>query len=160
MSVRTLRNDFIKVLSASKGYLLVLDSMDNKIERIGGTVSWRCNNPGNLKYGKFSKNFDAIGKDHIGHAVFPTLNHGKDAQYNLLFSQNSRYYNMSLIDAINRYAPSYDSNNPDKYCNYLCKKANVDRDDILGNLSEKQKEYIIEYMTIYEGYKEGKEKII
>lgn len=33
--------------------------------RIGGSRSWRNNNPGNLEYGKFAKQHGAIGTDAL-----------------------------------------------------------------------------------------------
>ena len=163
MSVRELVSDFrIKlVLKSRKGYLLILTEDGEDVERIGGSVAWRCNNPGNLKNGKFSKFYGSIGQDFIGHAIFPSLSEGKIAQYNLLFSPNSRYYNMNLEDAINRYAPYGDANNdPDKYISYISRNANIDRYEILSDLSEEQRNDMIKYMSIFEGYKEGKDNFI
>lgn len=163
MTVRELEEGLVikRVLSSKRGYLSVLTESGEEVERVGGTVAWRCNNPGNLKNGKFSINYGSIGEDHIGHAVFPTLEHGRNAQYNLLFNENSRYYSLTLEKAINRYAPAGDANNePDKYINYISKKAGIERNDVLGELTEQQKYDMIKYMSIFEGYKEGKDNYI
>lgn len=164
MSVRELFSDGLnikKVLESRRGYIRVLTESGEEVERVGGTVAWRCNNPGNLKNGRFSKSYGSIGEDYIGHAVFPTLEQGRNAQYNLLFNENSRYFSLTLEKAINRYAPAGDANNePDKYINYISRNANIDSNDILGELSEEQKNDMIKYMSIFEGYKEGRDNYI
>lgn len=164
MSLRELVSDGLhikRVLESRRGYLRVLTDDNEEVERIGGTVAWRCNNPGNLKNGRFSKSYGAIGEDFIGHAVFPTLREGREAQYNLLFSPRSRYYDMTLIAAISRYAPYGDyDNNPDKYARYISRKANININDVLSSLSEDQKNDMIKHMSIYEGYKEGRDNYI
>ena len=68
---------------------------------------------------------------------------------------------MNLEDAINRYAPYGDANNdPDKYISYISRNANIDKYDILSDLSEEQRNDMIKYMSIFEGYKEGKDNFI
>jgi len=147
-----------KVISAKKGLLVVKDSNGTKFKRSSGTVAWRCNNPGNLKNGPFSRSMGSIGQDHIGHAVFPTREHGLQAQFVLLFGEDSRYYNMTLKDAIRRYAPSGDANNePDKYSRWLSNKTDIDLNTKLKTLSQEKRVALLESMHIYEGYKEGKD---
>ena len=63
MSVRELFSDGLnikKVLESRRGYIRVLTESGEEVERVGGTVAWRCNNPGNLKNGRFSKSYGAI----------------------------------------------------------------------------------------------------
>lgn len=149
--------EIVKVLQARRGFLQVEMSDGTVISRTGGTVSWRCNNPGNIKHGKFASGCGSIGKDHIGHAVFPTLDHGKNAQYMLLFSEQSRYYSMQVDDAIYRYAPESDGNDPEVYINFITRNIGINRNATLSQLTEDQRNDMIDIMTKFEGYKVGKD---
>ena len=73
----------------------------------GGTVAWRNNNEGNLRPGALSSS--RIGVDKKNFAVFATPEDGRSAKKYLLFSSSS-YKNLSLKDAIKRYAPGSDNN--------------------------------------------------
>ena len=50
---------------------------------VGGTRSWRNNNPGNLRYTNWTKNHGAIGKDGDGFAIFPDVETGNQAKGDL-----------------------------------------------------------------------------
>jgi hypothetical protein len=147
-----------KVISAKAGELVVLDEDDNTIRRKGGTVAWRCNNPGNLKFGPFAQSMGAVGKDALNHAVFATDEHGLQAQYVLLFDENSPYWNLTLLDAIKRYAPTGDgNNNPIKYQTYITGKTGIAANTKIKNTTIEQKLKMLEAMGVYEGYKAGKD---
>lgn len=147
-----------KVISSKRGQLIVEDEDGVKIRRQGGTVAWRCNNPGNLKMGPFSKSMGALGEDAGGHAVFKTKEHGIQAQYVLLFAPESRYYEMTLRDAIARYAPVGDaSNEPYKYATYLSNKTGIPLDQKFKTISVDNRMKLLETMWVYEGYKEGRD---
>lgn len=64
--------------------------------RTGGTVAWRNNNPGNIKYGRNAKAAGAIGKHDKGFAIFPSYEAGFQGMTNVL--QNE--YGTSTIDAM------------------------------------------------------------
>lgn len=145
----------LSVIDCGRGFIEVLTTGNKKYRRQSGTVSWRCNNPGNLKYGKFTSALCAVGKDHIGHAVFPTYDFGKIAQYMLLFSQQSVYYKMTLTDAICRYAPTSDGNDPIKYASFLAHSIGITTETKLSSLSSSQRSDLIEAMKTFEGYKQG-----
>lgn len=145
-----------KVLSAPRGSLTVEDTDGKKYKLSGGTVAWRCNNPGNLKYGIFAEKYNAIGKDYGGHAVFPTIDHGTLAHYMLLFGEKSVYYNMTLISAINRYAPTSDGNDPSKYANFLSKKLNLPITIKIKDIPLEKRSMLVFVMHEYEGFKTGK----
>ena len=146
-----------KVVSAKKGEIVVIDEESgNTIKRKGGTVAWRCNNPGNVKNGPFAKSMGSVGQDHIGHAVFKSNDHGIQAQFVLLFNEDSPYWNLTLLDAIKRYAPVGDaSNEPTKYQMYITKHTGIPATKKLKNLTHDEKMKMLHYMWIYEGYKEG-----
>lgn len=148
-----------KVLDSKAGYLKVEDEDGNIYERKGGTVAWRCNNPGNLKLGPFAKSMGAIGQDAGGHAVFTTKDHGIQAQFVLLFDEKSPYWNLTLLDAIKRYAPTGDANNqPSKYQGYITNKTKIPATKKLKSLTHNEKMAMLEAMWIYEGYKEGTDR--
>lgn len=147
--------DIIRVLIADPG-MIVCEMQDGSVvKRSEGTVAWRCNNPGNLKFGPFAKQYGAISHDHGGHAVFPNLEMGTYAHSQLLFSPDSRYYNLTLIDAIKRYAPESDGNNPWAYQRYITNKTGVGPSRLLRTLNAEEREGMLACMRLFEGYKVG-----
>ena len=146
-----------KVISGKKGELVVVDHEGNKWKRSGGTVAWRCNNPGNLKDGPFSRSMGSLGKDHIGHAVFPTVEHGEQAHYTLLFRPASPYWNLTISDALKRYAPASDGNDPQNYINYICGKVGCHPTTKIKTLTHTEKLDMMKYMAVFEGWKQGKD---
>lgn len=147
--------DIIRVLIADPG-MIVCEMQDGSVvKRSEGTVAWRCNNPGNLKFGPFAKQYGAISHDHGGHAVFPNLEMGTYAHSQLLFSPDSRYYNLTLIDAIKRYAPESDGNNPWAYQRYITNKTGVAANRVLKTLNGEEREGMLACMRLFEGYKPG-----
>lgn len=145
-----------KVLGVGKGYVDAQYDTKKRYRRSGGTVAWRCNNPGNVKYGKFAVRYGAVGHDTGGHAVFPTVDHGEKARYGLLFNEDSRYYNLTLQKAISIYAPTSDGNDPGSYVNFLLKGATYKKTQKLMTFTEDQRQYLLKRMALMEGYKIGK----
>ena len=117
----------------------------------GGTVSWRNNNEGNLRPGSLSSN--RIGVDKKNFAVFATPEDGYNAKRNLLFTSNS-YCNLTLKQAIAKYAPRSDNNNPTQYANYIITKCNI-VDKQMNKYSSDEQTRIMNAMKIQEGYKVG-----
>lgn len=144
-----------KVLRVGKGYIEVEYDNKKRYRRSGGTVAWRCNNPGNVKYGKFAVRYGAVGHDTGGHAVFPTVDHGEKARYGLLFNEDSRYYKLTLQKAISIYAPTSDGNDPDSYVNFLLKGATYKKTQKLMDFTEDQRLFLLIRMALMEGWKEG-----
>jgi hypothetical protein len=72
--------------------------------RGGGTVSWRNNNPGNLRGAP-----DQVGRAH-GFAVFSDEAAGEAAMRDLL--SNELYASKSIDQAISDYAPAFENNTP------------------------------------------------
>lgn len=74
--------------------------------RVGGSLSWRHNNPGNIKMGAFAEKYGAVqgqkATDGGYFAVFPTLESGKQAMTELL--RGSGYSNLTLDAAMKRYS--------------------------------------------------------
>lgn len=145
---------YTSVISSNKQFMYV-NTTEGKRKYWGGTLAWRNNNPGNLKNTNFSKGQGSIGEDYRGHAVFPTYAVGKKAHYNLLFSGTTSYADLTVEQAVYRYAPSSDGNQPKNYLNYICKAASVAKTSRLAKLTEKQKEGMIQAMFVMEGFKKG-----
>ena len=72
--------------------------------KVGGSRSWRNNNPGNIEYGDFARRYGAIGTDGR-FAIFPDEATGQRARAALIFN-GDKYRNLTLTQAIERYAPS------------------------------------------------------
>lgn len=93
----------------------------NDVIKVGGSLAWRANNPGNLR--------DAATKigsvpGAVGHfAVFASMANGRTAQKNLYLS---KYGDMKVSDAINKLTPP-NENNTVRYLNQL-KLAGVELD--------------------------------
>lgn len=119
----------------------------------GGTVAWRNNNEGNLRPGLLSSN--RIGKDRKNFAVFATPEDGHAAKKYLLFSSSS-YKDLTLKDAIKKYAPASDNNNPVKYAANVMKDGNVEN-KVMHTYKSSEQDRIMDAMKIQEGYKPGKE---
>jgi len=151
----TTSNAIVSVVGSAKGWLKVRTSSHVEL-RSGGTIAWRNNNPGNLKEGPFSRQHGSVGKDYIGHAVFPTYNIGKNAAFSLLFSGNSVYNNLSIEAAMKRYAPTSDGNNPNSYANVLARAVNKPKTTRLSQLTSAQKETFLRTLFRFEGYSVGK----
>ena len=102
------------------------------VERVGGSKSWRNNNPGNVAGGP-----GQIGKDQDGIAIFPDLSTGRKAR-KVLFMPGGTFYDRNSAREMIRgrynkdgrqidgtgYAPKYDKkgkiiNDPDAYADFI-----------------------------------------
>jgi hypothetical protein len=111
----------------------------------------RNNNPGNLEYGDFSKKHGAVGSDGR-YAVFPDVQTGTQAQIALL--KLPKYQNLSLIDAIHRYAPPSEGNNAN-YPRELSQATGIPLDTKLSSLSPDQFSNMVNKMQKIEGFNGG-----
>jgi D-Tyr-tRNAtyr deacylase len=119
--------------------------------RSGGDRNWRNNNPGNIEYGPFAIKYGAIGSDGR-FAIFPTEEQGRMAQDALLKSKN--YANLSLSDAIKRYAPS-NENDPKSYANQIMKATGIDTSKTYASLSPEEQGKVLDAMKKIEGGRAG-----
>ena len=127
-----------------------VDKDGNVTIKQGGTRSWRNNNSGNMEYGKFAKAHGAIGTDGR-FAIFPDEKTGDKAREALIF--NGKYRNLSLKDAIYKYAPPKE-NNTELY--YKTIKNAVGMDKKMSDYSASERQAILNAMKKHEGYKVGK----
>lgn len=119
----------------------------------GGTVAWRNNNEGNLRPGSLSSN--RIDVDKKNFAVFATPEDGHAAKKYLLFS-SSKYKDLTLKQAIAKYAPASDTNNPTQYANYIMTSGNIG-EKVMSAYSADEQNKIMSAMKVQEGYKIGTE---
>jgi hypothetical protein len=119
--------------------------------RIGGDRNWRNNNPGNIEYGPFAMQYGAVGSDGR-FAIFPSEELGRKAQDALLKSKN--YANLSLENAIKRYAPS-NENDPKSYANQIMKATGVDTSKTYASLSPDEQGKVLDAMKKIEGGRAG-----
>ena len=113
------------------------------------SCSFRCNNPGNIRFGKFAQNHGAIDAD--GYAKFPTAIEGTAALLEIL--SGGMYRNLDLVRVFQRFAPTGDNNNPDAYAHFVSARSGVPLDVMLADLDPFQVLKILEAITAYEGWK-------
>jgi len=151
---------FKQIISFDQVGMTVLATDDKKYYLTEGTLAWRHNNPGNLKFGEFAKDFGSLGMGWEGHAVFSTYDDGAEAQKQLLFSREGKYYNKTIRQAVEVYAPLNDpnpiaKNNPPEYAKFIADAANVSVNTKLIELSERRRILLLAAMRTFEGYAPG-----
>ena len=125
----------------------------SKYTHIGGTLTWRANNPGALKYSDFTRRIGAIGVTSNGFAIFANADAGRDANIALL--KTDTYQNKTLAQAIHIYAPTSDGNNPASYASRLARAIGVSPDIYLRDMTEIQLQRMVEGIRRIEGWHEG-----
>jgi hypothetical protein len=98
-----------------------------------GSVSFRNNNPGNLKY---RKQAGSTGADSHGHAIFTTFQEGYAAlinQIRMMFSGQSAIYQpgMSLYQVFAKYAEG----NSLEYAQFVASRLGVSPDNTLQEIA-------------------------
>lgn len=118
------------------------------VERSGGSRSWRNNNPGNIRNATYQ-----IGSAG-GFAIFDSYETGYNAIIDLLTSDN--YINLSIIDAISRYAPP-NENDTENYQKMIANFTRLDTSRLLTELSQEELDYVAQAIQRIEGYIAGTE---
>ena len=121
---------------------------------VDGSRSWRNNNPGNLKFGPYAEKMGATGKDDAGFAKFPSYDAGRKAQENLLFNSDA-YKNLSIRDAIAKWAPGSDGNDPAGYAAQMAKATGTSADTKLSDLTPEQRGKFLDAQQRKEGWIPG-----
>jgi len=122
----------------------------HRVVRHGGTRAWRNNNPGNLRYYDFAKRNGAIGVAG-NFAVFPDEETGMQALYNLL--QTDSYKNLTITNALKRYAPS----TWHAYTRKLTRLTGLSADTKLRSLNQTQLNTVAQTIRQIEGWVAGHE---
>jgi len=121
--------------------------------REGGDLNWRNNNPGNIRYGDYAKSMGAIGENK-GFAIFPTMEMGRKAADKLL--QGSSYKDLTIAQAIARWAPRADNNNPELYAATISKMTGLNPNRKYVDLNSTEKGKFLDAMYRIEGGKSGR----
>jgi peptidoglycan hydrolase-like protein with peptidoglycan-binding domain len=124
---------------------------DGEVQRREGVRNWRNNNPGNIRKGKYAISKGAIGDDGA-FAVFPTLDAGLKAKEDLVFGPT--YINLSIRDAIARYAPPSE-NNTNMYIQRVVDATGASSDTVLSTLNSAQRNNMLSAINKMEGFKVG-----
>ena len=146
------------VVKGGPGYTDV-KTADGEIQRREGSRNWRNNNPGNIRKGSYSQSKGAVGDDGA-FAVFPTLDTGMDAKEDLIFAPNSKYINLSIQDAMAKYAPPSDNNNTQDYIQKICQATGSTPDTLLSKLNPAQRDAMLKTISKQEGFKVGNIKVV
>lgn len=113
-----------------------------------GNRSTRNNNPGNIIYGDFAKKLGATGSDGT-FAIFPS----RDAGYNALKTlvTGNSYKDLSISEAMHKYAPGSDGNDPVGYAKFLSKTIGVPATTRIKDLNSSQVQALIQAIAKKEG---------
>lgn len=145
-----------EVVRAGPGWTQVRLANGEVVHRQGAR-NWRNNNPGNIEAGSFARRYGAVGSDGR-FAVFPTYEAGRRAKAALIF-ESPRYRDLSISEAINRYAPPFE-NNTTAYANGVARAAGVSLDTKMSSLSQSQRERVLNAMERIEGFRQGTERVV
>ncbi len=124
----------------------------HRFQFIGGTRTWRNQNPGNMVVGKVSRRNGLIGAAG-GFAVFPSYDVGHAALVDLL--QNEMGI-LTLERMIKRFAPPH-QNQTERYLRFLLKQIGIpDRKRKVNSLSKAQFERLWKAIERMEKWEEGR----
>ncbi len=109
--------------------------------RTGGTIAWICKNPGNIKQSPFTDSHGAYKGQMLrapgiygGFAIFPDERTGLNAIISLLKGWGP----MTLLQAMRKYAPPVEGNNPEAYAKNVAAKLRLSVNTMLTTLTPQQ----------------------
>ena len=143
----------VAAVNSNVGEITYTAANGARYTHIGGSLTWRANNPGALRYSDFTRRMGAIGVTLNGFAIFPNADVGRRANVALL--KTDKYQNKTLAQAIQVYAPSSDGNNPASYAARLARAMGVSTNTYLRDMSDIQLERMAEGIRRIEGWREG-----
>jgi hypothetical protein len=128
---------FVKSIEGNQSTQIYFDGFNNKHVRRGGTLAWRCNNPGLIRsHSDVSIRIGSIG--HCGqYPVFPNIFLGRQALCSWLRLKS--YFSEPLI-AIARYHSPKD---PEIYLANLCHLTELDKNSTPSQLSKTEFEKLV-----------------
>lgn len=137
---------------------------DGTVAQLNGTAGWRTNNPGNIIESAFARNQPGyIGSTVVSgniQAVFATPADGIAAQQRLLFNPNGSYYNGSIMDMVERYAPRSNGGNPDAYAAAIQQQTGLTPGTKLSSLSAEQQKSLTAAMFKVEDSTAGRVNVL
>ncbi|CAN7177373.1 hypothetical protein LJR009_000319 [Bosea sp. LjRoot9] len=117
-----------------------------------GSRAWRNNNPGNIIDSPFADSHGAIGDD-TRMAIFPDESVGRAAIISLL--TGAKYKNLSIRDAMYRYAPPSDDNDTEAYIAAIVKAVGVPAKTVIADLSDAELDLFANAIKKHEGWTVG-----
>lgn len=147
---------FIELLDNGPGWC-VIKRKDGTVEKRTGHRNWRNNNPGNIEWrGGFAKRNGGIDTDGR-FALFTTYTVGREAKRKLLFT-GVNYVNLTLSNAIARYAPKFE-NDTAGYARAVLKVVN-NVDQVVSLYTKAEQDKILDAMQRVEGYVVGRVEVL
>lgn len=143
----------VAAVNSNIGEITYTAADGTRYTHIGGSLTWRANNPGALRNSDFTRRMGAIGVTLNGFAIFPNAEAGRRANVALL--KTDKYQNKTLAQAIQVYAPSSDGNNPASYAARLARAMGVSVNTYLRDMSDIQIERMAEGIRRIEGWRAG-----
>jgi hypothetical protein len=123
----------------------------SKETRVGGSRSWRNNNPGNIRSGSFATSQGAVGKAG-GFAVFQSAADGRRASVELL--KTRAYRDLTIDQAIARRSPA-NENNTRQLQRDIRDITGLSGKEVVGKLNEKELDKLAGAIQRTEGWIEG-----
>lgn len=120
---------------------------------VDGNLTWRANNPGALRTTNFTRRMGQIGVTQNGFAIFPDMETGRMAVFNLL--KTNTYQNRTIAETMQAYAPWEDGNNPTSYANRVARYVGVSVHTYLRDLSDNQLNAMVQAINMVEGSRPG-----
>lgn len=150
----------ISEIVSSKGRTLTLKRTDGALIERTGNINWRAHNPGNIRPIPANINgpgvIGSMDTDNGKFLVFDSYESGRKALYRQLFEAKS-YKNLTISQALQRYAPAKDKNDPVAYAKAVIAVAGSD--GILSSFDEPTRQKIIDAFQKKEGFVPGKEVV-
>lgn len=138
--------------SGDNGGSVYIERPDHSLEiRRGGTLTWRNNNPGNLRSAE-----SAIGQNDSRNgrfAIFENSDLGAETQNQVLFGPN--YKNLSISDALYKYAPPSDHNDTEAYIADVTHRTGIDRSTVINTFTDAQRAAYANAIRAHEGIRAG-----
>lgn len=138
------------ILEDREYYIRFRDEDQKVIVRTGGSRSWRLNNPCSILYGKFAISAGSIGNSEK-YAVWTKYQKGREACYDLLFKSDKGYKELSVENALKRFAPAKEGFKTEKYLK-AAKDAKFVLTHTMSNLSEERRNKLIDVLMKVEDF--------
>ena len=137
--------------SDDQGRTVYISLPDNSLEiRTGGTLTWRDNNPGDLRTVR-----SEIGVNNSVHgplAIFENPETGAAAQGR--DALGPKYQNLTIGKAIEKYAPPKE-NDTEAYISDVEKRTGLGRGTVLNTFNDAQRADYLNALREHEGFKPG-----
>lgn len=142
-----------KPAGSEKSMRIYFDDQGNKMIRTEGSLSWRNNNPGNLRNYPFSRDNGSIGTDG-NFAIFPDYETGQRARKKLL--KGSKYIHLTLEQMAHKYEPESKAKS-EAYCKCISNRSGLEKTRVLNSLDDEEFDKLLKAMQSCEGWEVGEE---